>query len=255
MVSSVLFLHVLCGFIGLLAFWVAVLSKKGSGLHLRFGKVFVLAAYGIALTAVVVVSSRILDALALGKTLTSHPDSFAAPLFLSYLALTTFGNTWMAIAVVRTKKNPQAIDTRLYRTITIAQGIGSLIIMLFSVIYKPNITALLLGLSPIGILNASMMVNYPKRAHVKMQWLYTHLGSILGAGIAFHTAFFVFGANRLGILDLPGNLQLIPWLAPAAIGIPLANVWERHYRKKFGDLPNKVTQKSKNPSKIKAATA
>ena len=253
MVSSVLALHVLCGFIGLLAFWVAVLSKKGSTLHLRFGKAFVFCVYGIALTAIVVVTSRILDAVALGKTVTTHPSSFAAPFFLAYLALTTYGSTYLAIAVVRTKAAPQTINTPIYKIIVIAQVIASFLIIAFALTYKPSLTALLLSLSPIGFLNALAMQRYVNRTHIKMQWLYTHLGSILGAGIVFHTAFFVFGANRLGILALPAHLQLIPWLAPAIIGIPVANLWEKRYRKKFGDLPNKVTAKSPIPSKIEAS--
>ena len=68
-------------------------------------------------------------------------------------------------------------------------------------------------------------------------WLYEHLGSMLGAGIAFHTAFAVFGSAQLFDLGLSGWTAVVPWVAPAAIGIPAIFLWTRHYRRKFGDLP------------------
>ena len=62
------------------------------------------------------------------------------------------------------------------------------------------------------------------------------MGATLGAGIAFHTAFAVFGMRR--VLELPGTglLGVLPWILPAAIGVPGTYLWQRHYRRKFGDL-------------------
>ena len=37
-----------------------------------------------------------------------------------------------------------------------------------------------------------------------MAWWYEHMGSMLGGGIAFHTAFLVLGAGRLFGLRLDG---------------------------------------------------
>lgn len=30
---------------------------------------------------------------------------------------------------------------------------------------------------------------------------------------------------------------MLPWILPAAIGIPATFLWQRHYRRKFGELP------------------
>ena len=70
----------------------------------------------------------------------------------------------------------------------------------------------------------------------KRAWMYEHLGAMLGAGIAFHTAFAVFGVTRLFDIELTGWVAIIPWVAPTVIGIPAIAIWTRHYRQKFGEL-------------------
>ena len=67
-------------------------------------------------------------------------------------------------------------------------------------------------------------------------WMYEHLGAMLGSGIAFHTAFAVFGMNRLFEINLGGWFAIVPWILPAAIGIPAITIWTRHYRRKFGEI-------------------
>ena len=63
------------------------------------------------------------------------------------------------------------------------------------------------------------------------------MGATLGAGIAFHTAFAVFGMRRFVDLSNAGLLSILPWVLPAAIGIPATSLWQRHYRRKFGEAP------------------
>ena len=43
----------------------------------------------------------------------------------------------------------------------------------------------------------------------------------------------VFGSTRLFDIGLTGWIAIIPWIAPAAIGIPAIVIWTRHYRLKF----------------------
>ena len=67
-------------------------------------------------------------------------------------------------------------------------------------------------------------------------WMYEHIGAMLGSGIAFHTAFAVFGSAQLIDINLAGWLQVVPWIAPTIIGIPAILLWTRHYQRKFGEL-------------------
>ena len=78
------------------------------------------------------------------------------------------------------------------------------------------------------------MLHYMRREpNNRMAWFYEHIGAILGAGIAFHTAFAVFGASRLFEFRLPGAWQVVPWILPALVGIPAIVLTTRHYRRKF----------------------
>ena len=66
-----------------------------------------------------------------------------------------------------------------------------------------------------------------------MDWWYKHMECMLGAGIGFHAAFFVFGTARLLRIPLEGAWQLVPWLLPFAIGVPAMSIWIRYYERKF----------------------
>ena len=71
---------------------------------------------------------------------------------------------------------------------------------------------------------------------------YEHLGSMLGGGIAFHTAFAVFGIQRFIDYDLSGIVGLLPWIAPTVVGTVAITLWTRYYRRKFVSLaPEKAT--------------
>jgi hypothetical protein len=61
---------------------------------------------------------------------------------------------------------------------------------------------------------------------------------LIGAGIAFHTAFAVFGMSRMFDIGLTGALAVIPRILPSIIGIPASIIWSRHYQKKFKEIPS-----------------
>ena len=99
-----------------------------------------------------------------------------------------------------------------------------------------------LALGPVGVSIGLSMLSYMRKPEVsKMEWWYEHMGAMLGAGIAFHTAFLVFGAQSLidyaGVL---GGLSWILWVLPAAIGVPPPVLWARPHRRKFAVLPAKA---------------
>jgi hypothetical protein len=85
---------------------------------------------------------------------------------------------------------------------------------------------LLLSMSPLGpAIGIAMFVQAFRREHGPRDWLYHHLGSMIGGGIAAHTAFAVFGAGRILPIQLPGAWRIVPWLLPTAIGVPAIFIW------------------------------
>ena len=90
---------------------------------------------------------------------------------------------------------------------------------------------------PLGVMQGrDMIIQMTRAPSERMWWYYAHLGNMIGAGIAFHTAFMVFGANRFVSMDLPGFWQLVPWVLPTAIGLPIQYRLERTQRRRFGTL-------------------
>ena len=90
------------------------------------------------------------------------------------------------------------------------------------------------ALSPIGFLVGRGNLRFARQPYVsRMAWWYEHMGSMLGGGIAFHTAFLVVGAGRLLAVQLTGFDAVIPWIVPSLIGIPATAIWVGYYRRKF----------------------
>ena len=140
-----------------------------------------------------------------------------------------------AMRVVATRRVPLTLRTSLHEALGWASVAGSFTVIAFAVAVWSDFSPVLLGLSPIGLFTGRSMLRLmlTQGAH-HMSWCYSHLGSMLGSGIAFHTAFIVFGAQRLLAYDLTGPFSVVPWILPMVIGIPAIIVWTRYYRRIFG---------------------
>lgn len=230
-------IHVVFGFAGLAAFWVPIITRKGATTHVRFGRIFVWSAYIVLAGAALALTIRLLSLLNEGIGPADNPALFAFIVFLAYLTLVTFVTVRHGMAVLRHKRDPAAIRTKLNALLAVASILASAGIIAYALIMSPPNLVVLLALSPIGfgvgVGNLRYMNNPPASPRA---WMYEHLGAMIGAGIAFHTAFAVFGASRLFDIGLSGWIAVVPWVAPAAIGIPATILWTRHYRRKFGEL-------------------
>lgn len=235
--ESARWVHVVFGFTGLAAFWVPIFAKKGAANHVRFGRIFVWSAYVVLAGAALALGSRLASLLDQGIGPGEQPALFAFMVFLAYLTLVTFVTVRHGMQVLRHKRDPAALRTKLNVLLAIASILASGGLIAYALIVSPPNLVVLLALSPIGfgvgIGNLRYMNNPPGSPRA---WMYEHLGAMLGAGIAFHTAFAVFGAAQLFDIGLSGWLAVVPWVAPAAIGIPATIIWTRHYRRKYGEL-------------------
>ena len=230
-------LHVVPGFIGLLVFWFPVFLKKGSNRHIFFGRIFLYAAYIVLLSALAGVGMYLIEFNGKGVSISDRPDLYGFVFFLGYLSVVTLTMVRHGVGVLRTKNHPAALATPLNTLAGIVSIAASIAIIYFAMRYKPDNRILLYALSPIGLFNGLGILAYLHRPpKSSRQWFYEHMGAMLGAGIAFHTAFAVFGINQLFNIDLPSPWNVLPWVTPAAIGIPAIFIWTRHYRRKFGDI-------------------
>lgn len=235
------FVHVAFGAIGLIAFWVPIFAKKGAVNHVRFGKVFVWSAYVVLGAAALALLIRTYGLLAEGTGPADQPMLFAFMVFLGYLTFVTFVIVRYGMQVLRHKGNPAELRTGLTITLAWASVAASVGIILYAILLSPPNKILLFALSPIGIGSGVGQLRYiggpiSGDGQSRRAWLYEHLGAMLAAGIAFHTAFAVFGSTRLFDIGLTGWIAIIPWIAPTIIGIPAITLWTRHYQRKYGEL-------------------
>jgi hypothetical protein len=231
------FVHVIFGFTGLAAFWVPVFAKKGGINHVRFGKIFVYSAYVVLTGSTIVLTTRVAGLLGQGIHPAEQPDRYAFFVFLGYLTFVTFFMVRHGMTVLRHKRDPAAVRSAFNLFLSYGAIAASAALITFAVVFSPSSMIVLLALSPIGLATGSGALRYMSNPPVSPRaWMYEHLGAMFGAGIAFHTAFAVFGSAQLFDLGLTGWAAVIPWVAPAAIGIPATAIWTRRYRRKFGEL-------------------
>lgn len=227
-------MHIVFGFIGLAAFWFPIFARKGGTTHRAAGKVFRYSAMVVVSAAGLAVVLNILRALFEGHSISANPAGWSFLVFLGYLALVTGGILSHGFGVLRQKRDLSALDTP-YRRATAWSLIGaSVFIVCWGLYWQPPNAILLYALSPVGIGNGlGILAVLNGRRAGPGQWKLEHLNALIGCGVAFHTAFAVFGMSRFVALDLPGVWQVLPWILPAAIGLPAGFIWTRYYRRRM----------------------
>lgn len=239
--NSIVLLHIVVGSIGLASFWVPVFARKRKGLHTQAGKIF---AYAMMITAISAAGAAILTLI---DPLATHPETSSRwetslrainGLMLLYLAVITFNAAYAGLRAVRMKRGyggHRAWEELLSNGLCFVLAIAVLIVG-----WKTG-SMLMMALSAIGILGTPGNVRLILwEAKSPWEWKYQHMGSMLGAGIAAHTAFLVFGAGRFVDSSLSNSVFI--WLAPTLIGIPATVIWTRYYRRRELPLrPNPAT--------------
>jgi len=224
--------HIVAGSLGLIAFWVPVLTRKGGDTHKKYGRVFKWSAYAVVASAGMAVIVHILVARSEGHAIADAADGYGFLFFLGYLAVVTGIIVRHGLAVLEHKRDITEMGRPLDRGLAWVAIAASLALIGFALYYDPGNKIVLLALSPIGLgtgfgILKAIRGGRPERT----PWIHEHLEAMLGAGIAYHTAFAVFGASRLFDIGLTGPIAIVPWILPAAIGIPGTAIWTRKYRK------------------------
>lgn len=237
LMDGIRWVHVVAGFTGLAAFWVPILTRKGGVNHRKFGKVFKYCAYVVLFGAMASVTLHLADGLARGVGPSDQPAAYGFLFFLGYLALVTWIALRHGMQVLQRKRDITTLNTSLNRGIAWLANLASVGIIAYALHYQPPNMAVLLALSAVGFGTGFPILKAIRGGRPeKKAWFYEHMGAMIGTGIAFHTAFAVFGSTRLFGLGLEGFVAVIPWIAPALIGIPASIIWTNHYKRKFGDL-------------------
>jgi len=227
-------IHIVFGFAGLAAFWFPIFARKGGPMHRAAGKVFRYSAMVVVAAAGLAVALHSARALVEGHSVAADPSGWSFLVFLGYLALVTGGILSHGFGVLHEKRDLTSLNTPYRRATAWAMIASSIFIIGWALYWQPPNAILLYALSPIGIGNGlGILAVLNGRRTGPGQWKLEHLNALIGCGIAFHTAFAVFGMSRFLPVQLPGAWQVLPWILPAAIGIPAGIIWTRYYRNRM----------------------
>lgn len=215
--------HGLSGLVALVTFWIAAFAKKGSPLHLRAGKTYMIAMLGIVVTAAPMAAII----ATIGKP--------GVATFLGYLVVITATGMWLGWRAIRRKRDQGAFRDTAYLVVALANLAASAIVF---VVGMHMSQVLLMGFSAIGTLTGvQMLMRRLRPMDTARWWLKEHYSAMIGCGVATHIAFLAIGLDRLiravGI-DPPGWYHLIAWFLPLSLSFVVAAWLNRKYMPKPG---------------------
>jgi uncharacterized membrane protein len=217
--EAFLIVHIACGAVGLVLFWIPTLGRKGSQTHRKIGHWY---ARLMLVTASMAIGMSITTLL---SPIETHPRQVALawPQYriegifgwmMLYLAILTIHLVWHGVVSVRNKKNHAA--NRHWANVSLN---GLTIVAALYCAYRGWLIdeGLMEAFSIVGV--ASGLTNLwfiysaePSRIMYQLE----HVKAIVGSGISVYTAFMAFGFVRLN----PGHaLNPKMWAIPLAVGL------------------------------------
>ena len=215
--------HIATGAVGLVAFWVPVLSKKGAKNHRLGGKVFtymMLATGGFALC---ISTTTIIAPVETHPHLMAHADFGSAETIrgifgwmMLYLAILTVNLAWYGWLAIRNKRDHSA--NREWKNMALQ---ALLFAASLNCLYQGWLIEqpLMMGMSMVGFATVVTNLMFLRRQDPgRTEWLFEHIKALVGAGISVYTAFFAFGAVRF----VP-EIALTPalWSVPLVVGLSI----------------------------------
>ena len=232
------FSHVTIGTLALFTFWVPIFAVKGGQRHKSVGKIFAWSMYAVS------ISGLFMTMIALAMPLQTYaidpnlpPAKIASMIeqirfmnsFLFMLSLLVLSTTHHAMSVVKFKQDRESMKTSMYLIPIVVLGLCGIGIAALGY-FESQVLFMVFG--GVSISASFGMLKYIfQREVASNRWLIEHFSGLIGSGIGAYTAFFAFGGRRILDHIFVGQLQLIPWIAPAVIGIAFTHWLTRKYQK------------------------
>lgn len=223
--QPILVLHVIAGFLALVAGLIAMVArKKGGKLHNRTGVVFYWSMFVVFTSTVIFF---VLD-----------PLSLKYQFFLT-IGIVSFYPTWSGKRVLSMKKSvtPQWYDKFA------AYGIGVSGIMMIAYgfygftgdVNFGGLETLFLIFGSLSLANAygDLKIYLGYKEAEKMHWFFAHAGKMIGAYSAAVTAFCVNVVPRYLPDETPTYVFILTWVLPGVILGVVGSRISKYYRKKF----------------------
>jgi len=213
--SAVALPHGLIGAVALASFWTAGLAKKGSPLHKRAGKIYLLAMIGVVVTAVPLALSQALKGQWVGAA------------FLGYLVILVSHACRLAWTAIRWKRDFARFSGTGYRVSSAILATSGAAVSVLGIVYGSWLLIIFGLLGPLNGFEARRLIrNGPQSPK---WWMKEHYGAMIANGVATHIAFLQIGLMRL-IPELGNTMvQHLAWFGPLAMAF-VAGFWlDRRY--------------------------
>lgn len=239
--------HIWAGSLGLLAFWVPIFTVKGSRVHRAAGQLFLICVWIVAVTAIV----SALWALVSPETFIgpsserSDPEQYAALVrsarfFLAMLGTLALSALEFAVVGRHALLAQSGRRPLRFKPVMFLVGMAASSSLLFGLWGIYLLTQQWFEMGAIACVVGGLTLSSQRTEwrylfatdHAPFAWWYKHMEGMIGAGIAFHTAFAVFGGQRLMGDMLSGVWRVVPWVIPAVVGTIGLAAWKRHYERR-----------------------
>lgn len=224
LVSWLIYLHIFAGAVALCTFVIPLVSKKGGGLHVKVGKLYV---YSMAF---VVISSLIITPWRAFFDSSRTTSSISFSIFLFFIAILTATALWSGLSVLKFKQR----ESPSHRIFHIGPPI-LLLILGFATqvlgIFQKNLLLIIFPFVSYFIVKDQLQY-WLKKPDTKMHWWYFHMNNMITACIATVTAFLVTALPRI----FPDNDLVnspVLWVAPGLILGFVAKKWTAQYKVRF----------------------
>ena len=218
--QSLLYTHIVAGFISLTLFWIPVFARKGGLNHRRVGRWY---AYGMW----VALATAIL--LSLNNLYSGRPEM---GIFLGFLSLLTAKPLWLATSILKKK---QGIDPGYYLKLLSANALlvvsGIALIAYGISLGSEGMAIYMFIFGGLGVSSVFELMSLLRKSFSEKDWLIHHINGMGVGGIAAHTAFMAFGASGLLTNLYSTYWAIIPWVAPTVIGTIAISLSIRKYAK------------------------
>ena len=210
MIVTLTYLHIIAGVVSLIVAPIALAVFKGGYVHRLTGKIF------FWCMTIIFISALILSAYK------SVPFLFMIALFSYYSVVVGYRSVYQKAAEPK-----QRVKWYDWAAVTIS-GLFNLGFVIWGLIHVGSgslVYILAIGFGSGGLLVVRSQWRSFTRSHVdSRQWLYSHMGNMMGGFIASVTAF-----STQVLYFLPDAVQ---WIWPSAVGVPMIFIWTRLERNK-----------------------
>ena len=214
MIPSLLLAHSAVGLLALIAYWTAGLSRKGSVVHRKAGRVFVWTMIFVLFTACVFVGRFIGD----GK--------WVQATFFGYLVVISATSLITGWLPLKLKKDHRRYLGPWYRALAILNIFCGLAMLLLGLKLGELVMA---GFSMIGLIRGGQMLRLSTQPESPRWWLLEHLGSMIGNGVAVHVAVLLIGLGSVLPKGMASTVQAVGWLLPLGVAAIAGVVFGRRY--------------------------